>query len=83
MAKSKPTEAKPPAEHHGPQGPVAATLYGPEHLRRVLSLSAEIPVSELCEEAALKIRALEANAPAGTPAAKRDLAESGNPAKAF
>jgi len=55
MAKSKQPEPKPSADHHGPQTPVETKPYGVPHLRRVLELSAEVPVGELCEEAALRV----------------------------
>jgi len=55
MAKSKQAEPKPPADHHGPQGPVEVKPHGVAHLRRVLELSASVSVEDLCEEAALRI----------------------------
>lgn len=42
---------------HGPSGPPSAG-FGPEHLRQVLELSADVSTDRLCEDAALEIERL-------------------------
>jgi len=45
---------------HGARQPLVS-LYGIDHLRDVLKLSAEVPVDRVCEDAANKIEALGSN----------------------
>ncbi len=42
---------------HGPSGPVEV-LYGVNHLRRVLDVSADVNIQRLCEDAAVELEEL-------------------------
>lgn len=57
-----------PNRGHGLQGGPLKVQYGAEHLRRVLSLSADASTERLCEDAAVEIERLrEGQAPAPWP----------------
>lgn len=40
---------------HGPQRPIARLEFGPSRLRRLLGLSADVTINDLCDEAASEI----------------------------
>lgn len=53
-----------PADRHGPRGP-RVQRYGLDRLREALRLSSEVPLEEVCEDAALeleRLREVEASA---------------------
>ena len=52
--KNKPPAAK-PTERHGPQLSIKHQPHGVDRLRRALSLSTDVPIGRLCEEAAIRI----------------------------
>jgi len=54
MARSKDS---PLAVKHGPAGP-PRTLYGFASLRAVMKLSADVPIEQVCQEAALELASL-------------------------
>jgi len=47
----------PPPAKHGPAGP-ARTLYGFASLRAVMKLSTDVPIEQVCQEAALELLSL-------------------------
>ena len=47
----------PPPARHGPAQP-ARTLYGFASLRFVMKLSADVPIEQVCQEAALELASL-------------------------
>ena len=49
----------PPLAKHGPTGP-ARTLYGFASLRAVMKLSTDVPIEQVCQEAALELLSLRA-----------------------
>lgn len=63
MAKTRRRKAPDPAEPiHGPARPPSVP-FGLAHLRKALSLSAEISVDRLAEDAAIEIESLRAQLP--------------------
>ena len=68
-AESNATTAGPPqpvAPIHGPRRP-PSTRFGPEHLRKVMSLSSDASLDRLCEDAALEIERLRTARPLRLP----------------
>jgi len=51
------TPPDPPPARHGPAQP-ARTLYGFASLRVVMKLSADVPIEQVCQEAALELASL-------------------------
>jgi hypothetical protein len=49
----------PPPAKHGPAGP-PRTLYGFASLRAVMKLSTDVPIEQVCQEAALELLSLRA-----------------------
>jgi hypothetical protein len=47
----------PPPARHGPAGP-PRTLYGFASLRAAMKLSADVPIEQVCQEAALELASL-------------------------
>ena len=56
-APASPTD--PPPAKHGPAGP-PRVLYGFASLRAVMKLSADVPIEQVCQEAALELAGLRA-----------------------
>ena len=54
-----PPLADPPPAKHGPAGP-PRTLYGFASLRAVMKLSTDVPIEQVCQEAALELLSLRA-----------------------
>ena len=54
-----PPLADPPPAKHGPAGP-PRVLYGFASLHAVMKLSADVPIEQVCQEAALELAGLRA-----------------------
>jgi hypothetical protein len=57
LSPASPTD--PPPAKHGPAGP-PRVLYGFASLRAVMKLSADVPIEQVCQEAALELAGLRA-----------------------
>jgi len=55
LSPASPTD--PPPAKHGPAGP-PRVLYGFASLRAVMKLSADVPIEQVCQEAALELASL-------------------------
>ena len=66
VAESSAGPPQPVAPIHGPRRP-PSTRFGPEHLRKVMSLSSDANLDRLCEDAALEIERLRTARPLRLP----------------